>query len=117
FRLKLNKNNLYLCKPIKNKALKRSYSTRIKSPFTTAQDQSAPEKTVVLTRQSFRRIALVFALLAISVLSLFIGVADLSINDILNADTDKLFILSVSRFPRTISLVLAGIGLSVSGLI
>lgn len=117
FRLKLNKNNLYLCKSIKNEALKRSYSTLIKSRFTTAQDQSAPEKTVILTKQSLRRLALFFALLATSVLSLFIGVADLSINDILNADTDKLFILSVSRFPRTISLVLAGIGLSVSGLI
>lgn len=117
FRLKLNKNNLYLCKSIKNEALKRSYSTLIKSRFTTAQDQSAPEKTVILTKQSLRRLALFFALLATSILSLFIGVADLSINDILNADTDKLFILSVSRFPRTISLVLAGIGLSVSGLI
>lgn len=108
---------MYLCKSIKNEALKRRYSTHIKSPFTTAQDRSAPEKTVVMTKQSFRRLALFFALLATSVLSLFIGVADLSITDILNADTDKLFILSVSRFPRTISLVLAGIGLSVSGLI
>lgn len=117
FRLKLNKNNLYLCKSIKNEALKRSHTTRIKSTFTTAQDRSAPEKTVVLTKQSLRRLALFFALLATSILSLFIGVADLTINDILNADTDKLFILSVSRFPRTISLVLAGIGLSVSGLI
>lgn len=56
-------------------------------------------------------------LLLTSILSLFIGVANLSLTEIFNGGTDTLFILSVSRFPRTISLVSAGIGLSVSGLI
>lgn len=70
-----------------------------------------------MATQFFRRFVLVLALIFTSILSLFIGVANVSVTDIFNADADTLFILSVSRFPRTISLVLAGIGLSVSGLI
>lgn len=70
-----------------------------------------------LTRLFFRRFALIAALLLAGLLSLFVGVADVSLSDLLSADTDQLFILTVSRFPRTVSLILAGMGLSISGLI
>src|SRR5690606_39087712 len=79
--------------------------------------QALPAKGTFMATQFFRRFVLVLALIFTSILSLFIGVANVSVTDIFNADADTLFILSVSRFPRTISLVLAGIGLSVSGLI
>jgi iron complex transport system permease protein len=60
---------------------------------------------------------LIFVLLLFSILSLFVGVADISISDIFRWDMDKISIVSLSRIPRTISLILAGIGLSVCGLI
>lgn len=50
-------------------------------------------------------------------LSLFVGVIDLSINDLFSDQTGELKLFAISRFPRTISLIIAGIGLSVSGLI
>lgn len=65
----------------------------------------------------FRRFVLISTLLLTFILSLFIGVADVSLSQVLAGDADQLFLLSVSRFPRTISLVLAGVGLSITGLI
>lgn len=56
-------------------------------------------------------------LLVLVCLSLFVGVKDISIGDIINLNEENYLILTVSRIPRTVSLVLAGIGLSVSGLI
>ena len=47
--------------------------------------------------------------------SVFTGVKNISVFDL--PDEESLFILTMSRIPRTISLVLAGIGLSVSGMI
>lgn len=63
------------------------------------------------------RSLLIALLLVASVVSIFVGVADISVFDIIIGDADKLFLISASRFPRTISLVLAGIGMSISGLI
>lgn len=90
---------------------------KLKSDIGVIDNQSIAVKKTFLSARFFRRLALVLALIFTFVLSLFIGVADISINDVLNGDADKLFILSVSRFPRTISLLLAGVGLSISGLI
>lgn len=56
-------------------------------------------------------------LVLVACISVFIGVKDISVTDIFHADEEQKLILTVSRIPRTISLVLAGIGLSVSGLI
>ncbi len=50
-------------------------------------------------------------------ISVFIGVKDIAVTDIFRPDAEQKLILTVSRIPRTISLILAGIGLSVSGLI
>ncbi|MCY4779994.1 iron chelate uptake ABC transporter family permease subunit [Sphingobacterium sp. UT-1RO-CII-1] len=60
---------------------------------------------------------LILVLLFCSILSLFIGVAEVSLSDITSWNTEQLSIVTVSRIPRTVSLILAGIGLSVSGLI
>ena len=56
-------------------------------------------------------------LFVLVVVSLVVGVKDISWVDLLRPDEETLLILKLSRIPRTISLVLAGIGMSVSGLI
>lgn len=56
-------------------------------------------------------------LLILSVISIFIGVSNVSIKDILNFDIDKIHIILVSRIPRLIAILVAGVGLSISGLI
>ena len=53
----------------------------------------------------------------LSGISLFVGVSSLHINDILTLKEDKIELLLVSRLPRLISILVAGAGLSVSGLI
>lgn len=50
-------------------------------------------------------------------ISLFIGVHDITPIDIINFDTEKINIFLISRVPRLISITVAGIGLSISGVI
>lgn len=72
---------------------------------------------IIKNKKLLRRSLLSILLLVISVVSIFVGVADISIFDVFSRDADKLFLINASRFPRTISLILAGIGMSTSGLI
>jgi len=60
-------------------------------------------------------LTLLFILLA--VISIFVGVKDLSILELFKLKEDQLTILIISRLPRTIALVLTGIGLSIAGFI
>lgn len=60
---------------------------------------------------------LVLILIILSVLSIFVGVTDIKLGDIFALDSTKIEILLTSRVPRLISIVVAGIGLSISGLI
>lgn len=60
---------------------------------------------------------LAIALVILSFISLFIGVSNISIKDILAGDSSKMQIILISRLPRLISIILAGMGLSISGLI
>lgn len=55
--------------------------------------------------------------IVLSCLSLFIGVHDISISDIINLNSEKINILLISRIPRLIGLISAGIGMSISGVI
>ncbi|WP_298647884.1 iron chelate uptake ABC transporter family permease subunit [uncultured Proteiniphilum sp.] len=64
-----------------------------------------------------KTLVLTFILLVCSVLSLFVGVADISIADIFHWNAEKLALISISRIPRTAALILAGVGMSVSGVI
>lgn len=68
-------------------------------------------------KKVIRRSLLVLLLIVASLISIFVGVADITLNDVFTGNAEKLFLISASRFPRTISLVLAGIGMSTSGLI
>ncbi|QTN00253.1 iron chelate uptake ABC transporter family permease subunit [Sediminibacillus dalangtanensis] len=60
---------------------------------------------------------LALALLVLSFASLFIGVTSLSPSDIFHLTGDQLEILWVSRIPRLISILIAGMGMSICGLI
>lgn len=53
----------------------------------------------------------------LAVFSLFVGVADITVADIINWDVEKISLISISRIPRTAALILAGVGMSVSGVI
>src|SRR5699024_2479140 len=56
-------------------------------------------------------------LIILSVLSIFIGVKDIGIKDLLNFNDESIRILYLSRLPRLISIIFAGVGMSISGLI
>ncbi|ARQ07963.1 ABC-type enterochelin transport system, permease component [Macrococcoides canis] len=59
----------------------------------------------------------ILLLLILSVISMFIGVVDLSPSNLLNLDENQKNILLNSRLPRTFAIILAGVALSVAGLL
>ena len=77
----------------------------------------APRVTFAMQRYLFPCMVLAVALLAAA--SLFIGVSEVSVLDVLTgrADAAALEILAVSRLPRTLSLLLAGAAMAVAGLL
>ena len=56
-------------------------------------------------------------LLILSMLSIFIGVKDIGLKDLLNFNDESIRILYLSRIPRLVSIIFAGVGMSISGLI
>lgn len=56
-------------------------------------------------------------LLVLSVISLFIGVSTVTISDVMQGDHIQLQILLISRVPRLLSILITGVGMSISGLI
>lgn len=60
---------------------------------------------------------LVFTLIILSILSLFIGVQDLSLFDLFRLTEEKVQVLLISRVPRLISIIIAGASMSICGLI
>ena len=78
-----------------------------------------------LLRSNGALVIAVFAVFILAVISTFVGVADVTpatlIRQVAGGDTaglqESLHLLSVSRFPRTISVILAGMAMAVAGLI
>ncbi|MCO0599413.1 ABC transporter permease [Peribacillus butanolivorans] len=60
---------------------------------------------------------LVMALIVLSFTSLFIGVKDITPLDLLDLSDDKVQIMLQSRFPRMVTIIIAGVVMSISGLI
>ena len=60
---------------------------------------------------------LLIALILLSFTSLFIGVKDISPLEVLNLNDDKVQIMLQSRFPRLITIIIAGAVMSIGGLI
>lgn len=63
------------------------------------------------------RFVLVLVLIGVSVLSLFIGNVKVDVSQLLSFDYATWNVFFISRIPRTIAVILSGIGLSVSGLV
>jgi len=57
------------------------------------------------------------AVLVLAVVSMFVGVSDVSLGSLLAGDEHAWNIFWISRVPRTLSIILAGMALSVAGLI
>lgn len=60
---------------------------------------------------------LVIILILLSIISVFIGVHDIKMVDIFKLNSEQLNILLISRLPRLISILVAGMGMSICGLI
>lgn len=63
------------------------------------------------------RFLLFLLLLAVSFISVFVGVKDISILNLYQLSQDELLVIAVSRVPRMIAVLIAGVGMSISGLI
>lgn len=64
-----------------------------------------------------RKRYLVIILVMLSLVSLFIGAKSISISEVINLNKDSINIMFTSRFPRLICIILAGMGMSICGLI
>ncbi len=60
---------------------------------------------------------LILSLIILSIISIFIGVKEIGINELHKLDDIKLLILLQSRLPRLISTLIAGMSMSIAGLI
>ena len=60
---------------------------------------------------------LILLLVILSVISIFVGVIDLSPKDLFHLTDDQIEILLISRLPRLISILIAGASMSIAGLI
>lgn len=72
----------------------------------------------ILSRQNnLMKVYLVLLFLALSVVSIFVGINELSFHNLFQLGSTEQTILLTTRLPRTISLILAGATLSLSGLL
>src|SRR5699024_7759017 len=60
---------------------------------------------------------LILMLIILSFISIFIGVKDVKVTEILNFNQEDIQIIYQSRLPRLISIIIAGMGMSIAGLI
>ncbi|MBH5320168.1 ABC transporter permease [Paenibacillus sp. GSMTC-2017] len=60
---------------------------------------------------------LIVALVVLSVVSLFIGVKDISPLDLFSMTEEQWQVMSISRIPRLVSILIAGVSMSIAGLI
>lgn len=64
-----------------------------------------------------KKFLMLLALLVLSIFSLLIGVSDVSLIDLFNLSNEGLNIMLLTRLPRLVSIIVAGVGMSISGLI
>ncbi|SRR5690554_3555083 len=64
-----------------------------------------------------KKILWIISILALGIISLFIGVKNLTLMDILNFEEVQVQIMLISRLPRLVSIIIAGVSMSISGLI
>lgn len=59
----------------------------------------------------------ILTLIILSIVSVFVGVSDIGLVDLLSFNIDKIQIVMISRIPRLVSVILTGFGMSICGLI
>ncbi|MCK9493269.1 MAG: iron chelate uptake ABC transporter family permease subunit [Acholeplasmataceae bacterium] len=64
-----------------------------------------------------RRWILIILFIGLSLVSLMVGVSNVTIKGLISLDKAMWFLIGASRLPRTITIILTAIGLSISGLI
>ena len=64
-----------------------------------------------------KKIHLIIMLIILSLVSIFLGAKNINIVDVLQGNSDALHLMAVSRFPRLISILVAGSPMSICGLI
>lgn len=60
---------------------------------------------------------LIVMLIGLSLVSIFLGAKNINVMDILKGDQEAMHLMAVSRFPRLISVIVAGSAMSICGLI
>lgn len=60
---------------------------------------------------------LLFILVVLSIISIAIGAEEFRLVDLLRGNSKESFLMSISRLPRTLSIIITGAGLSMAGLI
>lgn len=60
---------------------------------------------------------LVIMLILLSLVSLLIGAKNITISDLISFNNDSINVMLISRVPRLIAIILAGMGMSICGLI
>lgn len=68
-------------------------------------------------KERMSTIVLAFSLLFLSIVSLFIGVIDITPHSLITGNFEQLEIFLISRLPRLLAILCTGIGMSVAGLI
>ena len=68
-------------------------------------------------KEQMSTIVLAFSLLFLSIVSLFIGVVDITPHSLITGNFEQLEIFLISRLPRLLAILCTGIGMSVAGLI
>lgn len=84
-------------------------------------ESSATNKEKPMTREKRRNylvyISLLSSIAVLAFFSVFIGVSDISLSDLHRLNEDEILVIAVSRIPRLAAILIAGTGMSVSGLI
>lgn len=68
-------------------------------------------------RMKMKKGYLILSFIILSIISLLVGVYEINLKEIINGNTQQINIFLISRIPRLISLIVAGVGLSISGVI
>ena len=71
----------------------------------------------LLVKFLFKGYVLLILLVCLTIVSLFVGVSQLSLSDIFHLSEEQQNILFSSRIPRTVSILLSGSSLALAGLI
>ena len=64
-----------------------------------------------------KKIHLIIMLIGLSLVSIFLGAKNINIVDILSGNKDAIHLMAISRFPRLLSILMAGSAMSICGLI